>query len=197
MLPADRMRLQRADAVFVPGYLGPEDHPWLTALLDELGRFSGRRLREWQARCSEPLRAACPDGKLRMATWVLDRLCERQSALGPLPSREVRQRVFGEAQRRRSERRFQREQLLADVGADLGVEPDRVVEQLFADIPAEQRIIAPDPLPGARDLALRLNQALAQGLLRSASAVQIELGSNSRPVLRQLQLKRLLCTVRP
>jgi predicted nuclease of restriction endonuclease-like RecB superfamily len=132
-----------------------------------------------------------------MAAWVLERLCERKCPSGPVPSREVRARVFGEAQRRRSTVAFERERVLVDVGGELGLAPGAVAEQLYADIPAEQRIVAPTPLPDARDLALRTNQAIVQGLLRSASAVQIELGSSSRPVVRQLQLKRLLCTVRP
>jgi predicted nuclease of restriction endonuclease-like RecB superfamily len=114
-----------------------------------------------------------------------------------VPCRAVRARVFGEAQRRRSAAAFERERILVDVGGELGIDPGTVAEQLYGDIPAEQRIVAPIPLPDARDLALRTNQALVQGHLRSASAVRIEIGSSSRPVVRQLQLKRLLCTVRP
>jgi predicted nuclease of restriction endonuclease-like RecB superfamily len=74
--------------------------------------------------------------------------------------------------------------------------PKEIEEQLFSDLPGERRIILPEAIPDPHSLATQTNLALAQGLLRLASEVDIDLHGGARAVVRQIHLKRLLCTVR-
>jgi hypothetical protein len=183
--------LRGGGEVLVPEYLGPADHPWLEALLDEVRRFAGRPLHEWHARAAEPLGAPAPERRRRLATSTLERLCDVEAIpTDPTPA-GLRERLFTAAQAARDAGPFDRAAVIAAVGADTAL------DRLYADIPAERRLQLPDPLPDAGTLALLTNLALSQALLRSASQLEIHLGSRSRALLRQILLLRLLCTVRP
>jgi hypothetical protein len=190
--------------VWRPAWLGPEDHPWLAALLDEARRFAGRPLREWHLRAAEPLRAGCPAWKQQAAVRALDGLCP------PSPSRkgrspaELREALFLEAQRARDADEYSRGAVVARVAAALGLGSahpaglgsDVLADELFSDLPTERRFRLPQVAPDACGLALRTNLLLAQRLLRSASSLEVELSSRSRDVVRQVMLQRLLCTAR-
>ena len=67
--------------------------------------------------------------------------------------------------------------------------------QIFADLPTERRIALPNPVPDPHSLVAETNLALAQGLLKAASEVTIRLYGGARAVVRQVHLRRLLCTV--
>jgi hypothetical protein len=69
-------------------------------------------------------------------------------------------------------------------------------EFLFADLPAERRLHPPEILPDPPNVVARANVALAQGLIRLASGVTLELSAGARAGVRQVHLRRLLCTVR-
>lgn len=181
--------------IFVPEYLGPADHPWLEALLDEARRFAGRPLHEWWARAAEPLSAPAPERRRRLATATLERLCGTEEVPARPAPAELRERLFQAAQlAREAGLPWNRPAILAGVD---GLDPLEVADRLFADIPAERRLKLPDPLPMAHALALHTNLAISQGLLRSASSLEVQLSSRSRALIRQVLLFRLLCTVRP
>lgn len=197
MSPADPQELVPTSSDWVPAWLGPQDYPWLEALLDELRRFEGRTLREWRARSAEPLRAPCPPGRQRRVAALLSARCAAEPApLRPAP-RERRLAVFLEAQRRRDAGAFDRGAVLAAVAEPLRAAPESLAEALYADVPSERRIALGSAPADAPALALESNLALAQGLLRSSGSLEIDLGGGSRAVVRQILLKRLLCTVRP
>jgi predicted nuclease of restriction endonuclease-like RecB superfamily len=73
---------------------------------------------------------------------------------------------------------------------------EEIEEQLFSDLPGERRVVLPKAMPDPHSLAIQTNLSLAQGLLRLASEVDIDLHGGARAVVRQIHLKRLLCTVR-
>ena len=89
-----------------------------------------------------------------------------------------------------------REQAIAAACAELAVEPDELLGGLFADLPFEKRVVAPERPPGVAELAQRANLALVGGLLKRAAAVSVTAGSNLRALVRQAKLTGLLCTVR-
>jgi predicted nuclease of restriction endonuclease-like RecB superfamily len=195
LLPADHLSVAARDGAFVPTWLGPEDHPWLAELIDRLASVAGRPWRVWRALSLEPLRSTCATPKRRMATKTLEQMCRAATAGHPEPV-AVRARVFGEAQRARDDGRFERGGTLATAATALGIPPADVVERLYADLADERGLVAPSPMPDPRTLALSTNRALAQGLLARSTALSIEIGGQSRPIVRQILLKRLLCTVR-
>ena len=86
--------------------------------------------------------------------------------------------------------------ILERVAARRELSCDQLERALFADLPDEQLVRLPSvPLdPGG--LALRVNEANVQGLLRRALDVRVRLRGNARAVVRQVQLRRLLCSVR-
>ncbi len=197
MSPADPLELVSTSSEWVPAWLGPQDYPWLEALLDELRRFEGRTLREWSARAAEPLRAPCPLGRQRRVASLLSARCASEPASTRPTARERRLAVFLEAQRRRDAGAFDREAVLAASAKPLCAAPESLAAALYSDVSSERRIAPGSAPPDARTLALEANLALAQGLLRASGSLEIDLGGSSRAVVRQILLQRLLCTVRP
>ncbi len=194
LLPADRIQVRIVGREAVPAWLGAEDHPWLRALIDDFVRLDGRPYREVVSFLQEPARAPSPAGKRRMAIWTLQDLCTRDRP--PLDAGTLRDAVAVEAQRARDADRFDRSDVLAAGARRLGLSAAAAEEHLFADLPGERRIRSPAPLPDPHSLATRTNLALAQGLLRLASEVALEIYGGARAVVRQVRLRRLLCTVR-
>lgn len=197
MLPVDHIELVACDPDWVPAWLGPSDHPWLEALLDELRRCEGLTVREWQERSAEPLRAPCSPRRQRLVASLLAARAAAEPALARPTSREKRMAVFLEAQRRRSAGGFDRQAVLEALGERLCAAPGVLADTLYSDVPGERRLTLQVLPPDAQGLALEANLAMAQGLLRAAGALQLDLGGGSRAVVRQIALKRLLCTVRP
>ena len=194
MLPADRIQIRMVGSEAVPLWLGAEDYGWLRALTDDFARLDGRPQREVASFLQEPPRAASPPGKRRMAIWALQDLCERERP--PLDAGRLREAVAVEAQLARDAGRFDRSAAIAAAALQFGLSPAAAEERLFADLPGERCLRCPDPLPDPRSLAARTNLVLAQGLLRLASEVTVELDGGTRAVVRQVHLQRLLCTVR-
>ena len=78
-----------------------------------------------------------------------------------------------------------REEVLARVGAALGLSPAEVEEGLFADLDAERRLVSFDRLDG-RALLERYNLGVAQAIVLRATEVRVELPGVSPQRLRQL-----------
>ena len=183
-----------AGSVATPVWLGVEDYAWLRALIADFARLDGRRYREVVSFLQEPPRTPAPPGKRRMAIWTIQDLCERERP--PLDAGLLRDAVAVEAQSARDAGRFDRSEVLAAGARLLGLSAAAAEEHMFADLPGERRLRVPEPLPEPQALATRTNLALAQGLLRLASEVAIEIYGSARAVVRQVRLRRLLCTVR-
>ena len=171
-------------------FLGPQDEPWLRVLLAEMARFEGRRRRELCERLAEPLPCEAPHFKRRAAIRVLLRLWKRApvAAVSPIAARA---RLFA-ASAARDETRAS---ILAATAAELGVTPAALGESLFADLPGERVVRAPDPVPGAHEVALRTNLAIAQAVLMRASAIRLRVEGAVRPIVRLAKFRGLLCTV--
>jgi predicted nuclease of restriction endonuclease-like RecB superfamily len=67
---------------------------------------------------------------------------------------------------------------------------------LFADLPGERIVQPPERIPSVQDAALKVNLAISRSLLARATMVVIRAQGSIRPVVRQAQLRGLLCTVR-
>ena len=190
MVPEALLTYSLSGEIIVPRFLGENDHPWLRALLDEYESFVGRRQRELDERLREPLSAASPSGKQRLAVHVLQRIWGGQGQPAMAPQR-VRAVLFGAAGRSPAPRAA----VLAAAAHQLGVSEAEVEATLFADLPGERLVAAPDRSLSPQELALRANLALVQGLIFRATAVTIEVCGNARALVRYAKLRGLICTV--
>jgi predicted nuclease of restriction endonuclease-like RecB superfamily len=169
-------------------YLREQDTIWLRGLLDAYARFVGRRRRLLDEYLQAPLPAACEPRKLKQARHVLDRLWTAAAHTGPKP-RLLREKLFTEASTGAA-----REVVLRRAARRLDLTPRQLEEGLFDDLPAEQRLGPPPAGLDAGELALHVNLAQAQGLLRRARAMRLELEGNARAVVSQAKWCGLMCT---
>ena len=173
-----------------PNYLGPHDHPWLLALIEEYTSFAGRRRAELTARLREPLRVQCTADRLELARKVMDRICvpNTKSSLPPAKAREA---LFCAAADRRP-----RNDALRAAAAGTGVEPAELLAAMFADLPGEKLLPSPPADLNPVTLALRANLALVGSWLARATRIEIALAGNARDIVRYAHLRGLLCVVR-
>jgi predicted nuclease of restriction endonuclease-like RecB superfamily len=183
-------------------YLGPQDEPWLRVLVAEMLRFEGRRRRKLAERLAEPLPCAAPYFKRRAASRVLFRLWNRAAdaaaASGPvgrgvigLRPPAVREALFGAA----AASADQRPTVVAEIAAQLGVAPDALEAALFADLPGERPVRAPDPVPTPSEIALHTNLALTQAVVMRAAHVSLRIEGGLRPIVRLAKFRGLICNV--
>jgi predicted nuclease of restriction endonuclease-like RecB superfamily len=171
--------------------LGPQDEPWLRVLLAEMARFEGQRARELWERLAEPLPCEAPYFKRRAATRALWRLWRRERKAAVPPAR-TRGELFAAAA---AGSRFDRQELLDLAAARLEVSAAAVEESLFADLPGERIVRAPDPVPTAHEAALHTNLAIAQAVLMRAATVDLRIEGAVRPIVRLAKFRGLLCLV--
>lgn len=172
----------------MPHLLGEHDHPWLRVLIEEHERFVGRPRRELDARLREPLPCESPPMKRKQATYILARLRHGHRAAA-VPPRRARALVFAEAARTPAAA----DVTLSTVAASLGVSAAELTDSLFADLPGEQLVAAPSKPLSPGELALRVNLAVAQGLLFHAAVVSIEASGHIRLLVRHSKLRGLIC----
>lgn len=189
MLPESLLRHSVHHGVIVPRFLRENDHPWLRLLLDEVEGLAGRPQRELEERLRE-LALDAPRGQRALAVHVLRRLwgSRQQAAVSP---KRARAALFGAA----AASAERRELILARTAQTLGVGAADLEASLFADLPGERLVVAPDEALSPGELALRANLALAQSLLFRAEAVAIEAEGNARALVRHAKLRGLICTV--
>jgi predicted nuclease of restriction endonuclease-like RecB superfamily len=193
LLPVSRIQVYMDGKSATPVWLGAEDYVWLRALLDDFARLDGKRQRDILAFLKEPLRVPSPPGKRLMALWILQHMCSHRHP--SLKAGELRDAMMMAAQRDRNAGLFRRSDIMAEIAAKFGLTDIETEEGLFSDLPMEQRLALPDPIPDPPALAAETNMALAQGILKVASEVTINLYGGVRAVVRQVQLRRLLHTV--
>ena len=73
--------------------------------------------------------------------------------------------------------------------------PRRVEAALFADLPGERAVRAPDPIPTPAEIALHTNLALAQAVVMRAAHVALRVEGGLRPIVRLAKFRGLLCNV--
>ena len=160
MLPANLLSCEFRGPAAIPRFLGEADRPWVRTLIDECERFSGRPVRELEARLRDPAPGA-PDDKRRLVAHLLLGLA-RSHLKSALPPREARAALFTTAGRFSGD---PRNVVIDRCAMELGVAPAGLMGSLFTDLPSERIAMAPPSLdPG--EVVLRANPALAQGLLR-------------------------------
>lgn len=174
----------------VPHYLSAQDEPWLRALIEECGRFVGRKRTELRERLREPLPTRAPKAKLRVAIHVLDALCRDRTTSATQP-REARAAVFREA----SLSQAARAEVLRSVAASLGVTAVELEASLFADLQGERRVAELPKSVSPAQLTTAVNLAIVNSLVRRATRVRIAVWGNSRALVRHARLMGLICKI--
>ena len=192
MLPRNLyLRLVRVEGErLVPHFLSERDHGWLSALLEEHRGFAGRKRSELQRRMREPLPFSAPKTKFRAANHVLSALGRDQTAAA-VPPREARWVAFQRAAAQRAER----DSVLGEAAAELGVSPAELEVALFADLRGEKSVseLPLDLTPGR--LAVETNFALVSSLLKRAVSVRITVWDDAPALVRRARSAGLICTV--
>ena len=85
--------------------------------------------------------------------------------------------------------------ILAATAAQLGVAPDALEAALFADLPGERPVRAPDPVPTPAEIALHTNLALAQTVVMRAAHVALRVEGGLRSIVRLAKFRGLICSV--
>ncbi len=193
MLTGDLVRASVKDSKVKPGFISL-DKPSVRERVEQvLGCIDGAAgLRRGEI--DEQLKELLGDGVdqklfLGLAKLTFDQ-CEFATQ-SPIPPRELRQKVWLESARRGPlsvvavEGANTAAAVFASVAAELGADPDTLADALYADQPAEQRLVTLSGLDAA-GLVGRYNLALVQALLFSAAHVDIRLVSPTPPDARQL-----------
>ena len=191
MLPESAIPFRIDGAHVLPGFLDARDVPWLRVLVEEIDRFRSKPVRDLLERLRQPLPCATPSFKRRAAVAVLLRLwkSELDAAVAPDKAREI---LFSA---KAAEPEATRSRLFELASHTLGVEAATLERALFADLPGEKLVRAPDVIPSPNDIALRTNQLIVRSLLFHARRVRIKAEGAMRPLVRQAKLRGLICTV--
>jgi hypothetical protein len=191
LLPRSLLSFRRSDDAIVPDYLGPQDFPWIRAMLDVYIRFEGKTFRELDHRLVEPLSPEPPRPKKKRVAAVLHRLFRERSPRSHRP-RQLREALFVAAA---SQPLNRRDETIADVAGSLELSPTELERLLFADLPGQRRVARPQPEPTPLSVTLEANLALAKGLVARSVGVEIELRGNARAVVKLARLRGLICVV--
>jgi hypothetical protein len=196
VIPERLLQFAVAGTEALPRYLTSTDHAWLRVLIEEFERFDRKRMDDLRERLREPLPCHTPEGKLKLAIHVLERLCGDGRPVSAVSPRRARTALFSEAQRALGAGgAWTRASAVTSAASTLGISGEALEGSLFADLPGERLVDLPSPRPAPHDLALRANLALAQGFLQRSSRISLRVDGNARAVVRQVLLRRLLCTV--
>lgn len=169
----------------VPLWLTERDHPWLRELCEEAAAIVGLTRREAVQRLravAADVRAG-PRGPMAAALVATALRCETRAELAPARVRRELCRWAGHGDRAAA---------VAAVAGALGGTPQQVEQALLADLPAAHRVVGVGVALAPVQLALQVNLALAQGLLRRATLAELTLHGNARAVLGLCRLQGLL-----
>jgi predicted nuclease of restriction endonuclease-like RecB superfamily len=176
------------DGEVTPRFLGEDDLGWIGAVVDLALAHVGAPWRELEASLARPVAVKVSMRRQRLVSLVLRQMLRRR-VQSPVQPRRARALLFGMAVNGGD-----REAIVANAAAQLGIAPDDLEAAIFADLPPERRVLAPDSVPSPGELATLSNLQLCQILLTRAIEVQIRLVDGARPLVRWAQRCGLLCT---
>ena len=207
MLSGNLVRVATSKLRIVPRYLPRESQQWLEVAESLLMIFRegvGLTRGEIESEVDELVGEGLATLAHRGLAKVLEDRAEFE-VVSEVPPETLRDKVFTAAAARRLALRasgqrlpFDRDEILAGVGVELGLGAESIATALFADLKDENRLLRFDDLSAQR-LIDRYNLALAQAVvLRSVlvrAEVRREKPARYRQLFRQLKFHRLLYRV--
>ena len=188
----------------VPRYLDPSSNDWLEVaegLLLVFREGVGMTRGEIESEIDELVGEGLASLTHRGLAKVLEDRAEFE-VVADVPPETLREKVFSAAAAERLKLKvegpravFRRDEILAAVAAEFGIEPGQVAASLFADLKDENRMIKFEDIDG-RKLLERYNVALAQAVLLKSVLVRAEVRGEKparyRQLFRWLKFHRLL-----
>jgi predicted nuclease of restriction endonuclease-like RecB superfamily len=202
MLTGKQVRVRYARDRIIPHYLDPADAGWLEVAERLLELFRGQAGKT-RGQLDDDQRETFGDDPSQLVHQGLAKLledrCEFEVVSGH-PPEELRAAAFRAAARQRQggdgPAAFDRDRVLHEAAAELGLAPQVIDQGLFADLKSEQRLVKFDDLTPER-LLQRYNVALAQAVLLRAVRVTVtirrEPPQRYRQLLRYVKFHRLIC----
>lgn len=204
MLTGNLVRVRNARNRVVPLYLDPDD-PELLETAEILIRIFREGVNRTRAEIEEQIEELLGEGVGTIAQRGLAKVLEDRAefeVVSDVEPETLRREVFRLAAEHRRELRsagyrapFRRDRVLAEAAAKFGVDPEKVVPGLFADLKDENRMLAFEDISPER-LLHRYNVALAQAVLLRSVLVVLRVPNESparyRQLLRRLKFHRLL-----
>lgn len=193
LLPEKLLRYSVVNGRAIPHFLLVHDAPWLRELLTIYRNLEGMPWPTLEKRLQAPSSQYTAKGKRAMAMRVLEKLgSSKRRITSPVPPRQLRSALFMQANRYS----LSRESTISTIAAQYGLSPEDLMEYLFADLSPEQRVGQLPEEISERELALRVNLALAQGIIYRATSVQIQALGHARALINQAKLGGLICMVK-
>jgi predicted nuclease of restriction endonuclease-like RecB superfamily len=207
MLTGNLVRVTVAKQRVIPRYLNRDSQQWLEVAESLLMIFRegvGMTRGEIESEVDELVGEGLATLAHRGLAKVLEDRAEFE-VVADVPPEAVREKVFSAAADLRAALRaagprapFRRDEVLAAVAAELGLEPEAVVATLFADLKDENRLLSFEDFSAQR-LVDRYNVALAQAVLLRSVHVRLEVRGEKparyRQLFRRLKFHRLLYKV--
>ena len=192
-MPERLLDLEHSGGDLRPRYLHACSRPWVQALLHRLDGCVGATRAQVVQRLAARPRLGESSLTWRALVHLTLRLLgfETNACIAP---RALRQRLF---ERAAAQPRRPPEEVLAEVARSLGLSAREVERDLYADLPAEQRLVAPATPLSVEVLTERFNLAQAQGLLLRAVRLTASAEEGAKALLRFARLQRLLCLPEP
>lgn len=88
-----------------------------------------------------------------------------------------------------------RQTILDEIAGEIGLSADQIEEELYADLPQEQRLIRFATVCDSEAIIARYNMELARGLLYWAERLTIDIEDSYQDVIRYIKLCRLMHTI--
>jgi uncharacterized protein len=193
LFPEELLDLELEPAGWLrPRYLTERDHLWVEHALDELSACAGLTTSEALGRLRPPGLGERPRAWRALVRLLLG-IAGVEVQAG-LPPRQLRATLFELAADAVTP--AARDEVIARAARELGLSPQALMRDLYADLPAERRLRSCPRPPSATELIERYNLALAQGVLLHSETLRVRLEANVRAVVRFARLQRLLCIAR-
>jgi uncharacterized protein len=206
MLTGKMVRVRYARDRLIPVYLDTADAQWLQVAEQLIALFAAS-IGQPRGQLEAEVHEAFGDLPQPQVHQGLAKLLEDRSDFETMPGHppeELREAVFTAATLHRNKIReepgalFQREPVLDEVAARLGLDRAAVEAGLFADLKSEQRLVRCEETSAQR-LLERYNVALAQAVLLRSTRVEVvvrgEAPARFRQLFRQVKFHRLICDV--
>jgi predicted nuclease of restriction endonuclease-like RecB superfamily len=187
MLTADLAISWRRGHHTGPRYINADDPKYLRVADDLIAivrRHEGKRRAQLDEALQEYIGTGADYKVLRgLIKLLLDR-CVFEIANQPDPA-QIRRALFLKARLHHPATEAIRSQVIAETASELGCLPEALIENLYGDLPENQKLVAFDPL-SASDLLDRYNLAQAQALLYRCLEAQLWVEPQEPAALRKL-----------
>ncbi len=201
MLTADLAISRQRGKQIEPHYIAPDDSDYLQVANDLIAlvkQYGEARREELNQAFEEYIGTGTDFRVLRgLMKLLLDR-CKLKTAVAVDPA-AIRQLMFTKARQQHPVTSAEaRQAIIQEVATELSVTPDDLLENLYADLPASQRVMSFDE-PTAGELLAAYNLAQAQALLYRSLEMRLSLVPQSVVSYRQLfeaiKARRLIHTI--